>query len=71
MEYFPEYSHAYLLETNKASFPLANFTAVHVLYCARIAFFCSHIYSAAVHLVSGITELNSSVVWYLCGCDLT
>jgi hypothetical protein len=61
MEYFPEYYHTYTLEKNKAVFPLANFTAVYVVHGARTAFFFSHVYSAAVHLVAGISELNTSV----------
>ena len=61
MEYFPEYSHTYTLETNNAVFPFANFTPVYVVHGARTAFFFSHVYSAAAHLVAGISELNSSV----------
>ena len=58
---FSEYSHTYTLETNNAVFPPANFTAVYVVHGAGPATFFSHVYSAAAHLVAGISELNSSV----------
>jgi hypothetical protein len=70
MEYFPEYSHKYTLETNNAVLPLANFTAVYVVRGARTALFFSYVYSAATHLVVGKNELNSSVDLQLCEWEL-
>jgi len=70
MEYFPEYSQTYTLETNNVVLPLANFTTVYVVRGARTSLFFSHVCSAATHLVVGNSELNSSVDLQLCEWEL-
>jgi len=62
MEYFLSIPTRNTLETNKDVFPPANVTAVYVAHGAGPAFFLSYVYSAAAHLVAGISELNSSMV---------